>query len=403
MASKMDTKNEERIPVDILYDLISRFIINIPADERKNMVRICFQIEIAHWFYLDFYCTENPQLKTCTMKEFTILILKYIPDMQHHLKNVDSILTEWREYKRAVPTYGAIVLDEDLTHVLLVQSYFAKSSWGFPKGKVNEEEPPARCAVREVFEETGFDISNLIEENSFIEITWNDQATRLYLIPGVDRKTVFRPRTRMEIKAVEWFPLADLPDRKKSNTKDATTPKPKKGPSNPNNFFMVLPFVKKIRAWVNQRQPRRQRHKSVTDADMLGRQHHTSAFENGDTQPKVMTQQQMYTSVLQDEVQEFKLMRQLRVNTPQSAPPRPQGLSRRDRSSIKRQLFTGDEEKNGLVARVQQNGGKNSNSRQNGSTSKQPQPFSARSWTNFKFDRAAIYASLPALRPVIVN
>lgn len=56
--------------------ICSRFIINIPADERKNIVRICFQIEIAHWFYLDFYCTENPQLKTCTMKEFTILILK---------------------------------------------------------------------------------------------------------------------------------------------------------------------------------------------------------------------------------------------------------------------------------------------------------------------------------------
>lgn len=70
--------------------------------------------------------------------------------MQHHLKNVDSILTQWREYKRAVPTYGAIVLDEDLTHVLLVQSFLAKSSWGFPKGKVNEEEPPAKCAVREV-------------------------------------------------------------------------------------------------------------------------------------------------------------------------------------------------------------------------------------------------------------
>lgn len=97
-----------------------------------------------------------------------------------------------------------------------------------------------------MFEETGFDISNKIDEHQFIEITWNEQVTRLYLISGVNRNTVFRPRTRMEIKAVEWFPLADLPDRKKSNTKEATTPKPnnKKGPTNPNNFFMVLPFVK---------------------------------------------------------------------------------------------------------------------------------------------------------------
>lgn len=95
----------------------------------------------------------------------------------------------------------------------------------------------------QVFEETGFDISNCIDDKEFIEITWNEQVTRLYLIPGVDRSTVFRPRTRMEIKAVEWFPLADLPTDRKKNAKDAT-PKTRKGPSNPNNFFMVLPFVK---------------------------------------------------------------------------------------------------------------------------------------------------------------
>jgi mRNA-decapping enzyme subunit 2 len=56
----------------------------------------------------------------------------------------------WRDYKQAVPTYGAIVLDEDLSNVLLVQGYYAKSSWGFPKGKVNEEEEPIHCACREV-------------------------------------------------------------------------------------------------------------------------------------------------------------------------------------------------------------------------------------------------------------
>ncbi|KAK3909378.1 m7GpppN-mRNA hydrolase [Frankliniella fusca] len=397
MTSKVDCRGEEKIPVDILYDLISRFIINIPEDERKNMVRICFQIEIAHWFYLDFYCTEeNPHLKTCTMKEFTTLILKHIPDLRHHLKNVDSILTEWREYKRAVPTYGAIVLDEDLSHVLLVQSFMAKSSWGFPKGKVNEEEPPVRCAVREVFEETGFDISGLIDDKEFIEITWNEQVTRLYLIPGVDRATVFRPRTRMEIKAVEWFPLADLPTDRKKNTKDAT-PKTRKGPTNPNNFFMVLPFVKKIRQWVNQKQPRRQRHKSVTDADMLGRQHRKSTSESSDNHPKQLTQQQMFAVSLQADILENNLLRQQRavstgpLHTPLSAPPRAQMQTRRDKASIKRQLFTGDEDKNGLVPRSQQNGRtKNGMTpRQNGTT-----PFSARAWNNFKFDRALIYAAI---------
>jgi mRNA-decapping enzyme subunit 2 len=50
--------------------------------------------------------------------------------------SVDMIIDEWRAYKGRVPTYGAVLLDESLQYVLLVQGYYAKSSWGFPKGKV---------------------------------------------------------------------------------------------------------------------------------------------------------------------------------------------------------------------------------------------------------------------------
>jgi mRNA-decapping enzyme subunit 2 len=60
------------------------------------------------------------------------------------------LIEEWRDYKFSVPTYGAILLDENLTHVLLVQSYWSRSSWGFPKGKVNKDEAPCHCAIREV-------------------------------------------------------------------------------------------------------------------------------------------------------------------------------------------------------------------------------------------------------------
>lgn len=48
-----------------------------------------------------------------------------------------------------VPTFGAILLDDTLSSILLVQSYMA-TSWGFPKGKINEEEDPVDCACREV-------------------------------------------------------------------------------------------------------------------------------------------------------------------------------------------------------------------------------------------------------------
>lgn len=138
------------IPLDILDDLSSRFIINIPEGERKDPIRLFFQIELAHWFYLDFHRTENSGLKSCGMKEFTKHILKHIPSYSFMLPHLDVYYDKWKEYKMSVPTYGAILLNEDMTKVLLVQSYFERTSWGFPKGKVNEDEDPVKCAVREV-------------------------------------------------------------------------------------------------------------------------------------------------------------------------------------------------------------------------------------------------------------
>ncbi|CAK9812146.1 m7GpppN-mRNA hydrolase [Anthophora plagiata] len=264
---------DHSLPSDILDDLSSRFIINVPEEERKDLVRICFQIELAHWFYLDFYCTdENPKLRPCGMREFATHIFSHIPFLKPHVANIDNILEQWREYKQNVPTFGAIVLNEDLTKVLLVQSYWAKNSWGFPKGKVNEDEDPSHCAVREVLEETGFDISNLIDENEYIESVINEQLVRLYIICGVQKDTKFQPKTRKEIKSVEWFSLADLPNKKDMTPKVRTR-------VGPNAFFMVVPFVRRMRRWIQEKHLReknintirRHRHRSLGDVETVSK------------------------------------------------------------------------------------------------------------------------------------
>ncbi len=46
---------------------------------------------------------------------------------------------------------------------LLVQGYPASTSWGFPKGKLEEGEDDVDAAVREVYEETGFDSRDIIK------------------------------------------------------------------------------------------------------------------------------------------------------------------------------------------------------------------------------------------------
>ncbi|KAK2518084.1 Dcp2 [Columba livia] len=242
----METKRAE-IPSSVLDDLCSRFILHIPSEERDNAIRVCFQIELAHWFYLDFYMQNTPGLPQCGIRDFAKAVFNHCPFLLPQGEDVQKVLEEWKEYKMGVPTYGAIILDETLENVLLVQGYLAKSGWGFPKGKVNKEEAPHDCAAREVFEETGFDIKDYICKEEYIELRINDQLARLYIIPGVPKNTKFNPKTRREIRNIEWFSIDKLPCHRND-----MTPKSKLGLA-PNKFFMAIPFIRPLREWISRR------------------------------------------------------------------------------------------------------------------------------------------------------
>lgn len=69
-------------------------------------------------------------------------------------------------------------MDDSLEQILLVQGYWSKGSWGFPKGKINENEKPHKCAAREVHEETGFDCSHMINKKMFLERRVGDHDQR---------------------------------------------------------------------------------------------------------------------------------------------------------------------------------------------------------------------------------
>ncbi|KAL4617637.1 m7GpppN-mRNA hydrolase, partial [Arapaima gigas] len=227
----------------------SRFILHIPSEERDNAIRVCFQIELAHWFYLDFCMQNSPGLPQCGIRDFAkadilLQLFNHCPFLLPQGEDVQNVLEQWKEYKMGVPTYGAIILDETYDHVLLVQGYLAKSGWGFPKGKVNEDEAPHDCAVREVLEETGFDIRDRICKDVFIEQKITDQLARLYIIPGVPKETKFNPKTRKEIRNIEWFPVDKLPCHRND-----MTPKSKLGLA-PNKFFMAIPFMRPLREWI---------------------------------------------------------------------------------------------------------------------------------------------------------
>lgn len=96
------------------------------------------------------------------------------------------------------------MLNEEMDQVVLVKGWKKGANWSFPRGKINKDEKDLDCAVREVYEETGFDArqAGVVPEDlevKFIEVTMREQNMRLYVFRGIPMDTDFQPRTRKEI------------------------------------------------------------------------------------------------------------------------------------------------------------------------------------------------------------
>ncbi|KAJ5199937.1 mRNA decapping protein 2 Box A [Penicillium cf. griseofulvum] len=238
---------------DWLDDLCVRFIINLPREELESVERICFQVEEAQWFYEDFIRPLDPALPSMNLKTFAMRIFQHCPLMSswshyHHL----AAFQEFLDYKTRVPVRGAIMLNHDMDEVVLVKGWKKGANWSFPRGKINKGEKDLDCAIREVYEETGFDIrdANLVKNEDdvkYIEITMREQHMRLYVFRGLPRDAYFEPRTRKEISKIEWYKLSELPTLKKNKQHDEGL-----AVANANKFYMVAPFLSPLKKWIAQ-------------------------------------------------------------------------------------------------------------------------------------------------------
>ena len=238
-----------------LDDLCVRFIINLPKSELESVERICFQVEEAQWFYEDFIRPLDPTLPSLNLRAFSLKIFQHCSlfsqwSPEHHM----SAFAEFLAYKQRVPVRGAIMLNDDMDQVVLVKGWKKGANWSFPRGKINKEENDLDCAIREVYEETGFDIqeAGLVKdekEMKYIEVTMREQHMRLYVFRGVPMDTHFEPRTRKEISKIEWYKLTELPTLKKHKHQDSNG---QPQVVNANKFYMVAPFLNPLKKWISQ-------------------------------------------------------------------------------------------------------------------------------------------------------
>ncbi|WQF75773.1 Putative mRNA decapping protein 2, Box A [Colletotrichum destructivum] len=261
---------EEKMQLeDWLDDLCVRFIINLPEEDLSSVARICFQIEEAQWFYEDFVRPLDPTLPSMTLRSFSLRIFQHCPLLApFSVENHTKAFEEFLQYKTRVPVRGAILLNEAMDSTILVKGWKKGANWSFPRGKINKDEDDLECAVREVYEETGYDLhaAGLVPENrddvKYIEVTMREQQLRLYVFRDVPMDTHFQPRTRKEISKIQWYKLSELPAfRKKGNQpqNDAAAA------ANANKFYMVAPFLVPLKKWVVQ-QKRKDAVKAANEA-----------------------------------------------------------------------------------------------------------------------------------------
>ena len=238
-----------------LEDVEARFLYNLPESELNSSDRLFFQLEQAWWFYEDFIADVNPLLPHFAyLRTFSEKIFSHCPLLSHFNDKFEELFINFSSYKSQIPVCGCIMLNPEMTKAVLVCNWSGKS-WGFPKGKINENEEPLHCAVREAFEECGFDATDQCREEDQLVHMEENKATKLFIATNVPESTIFIPQTRKEISEAAFFPIDAFPK--------AT--------------YSVHPFMPKLRRWISIQLKLKENANRIAKKDRKGGKNSTTA------------------------------------------------------------------------------------------------------------------------------
>ena len=163
-------KSNHIVSLHELNSLAAKFLLTIPAHLRDNWGKVGFQLEKAYWEHTDQFPKGKVHwlIKHFTLEDFSRQIFQRVPFLSDKIDIVEQVIAEFKEYKKSIPTCGVILLNEDLDKVLLVKSYWTKY-WGFPQGKIEENETAHACAAREAYEEIGFNVKTILDPRTWFE------------------------------------------------------------------------------------------------------------------------------------------------------------------------------------------------------------------------------------------
>lgn len=143
-----------------------------------------------------------------------------IHEMQQHVvsagvffhKNLEELKKAFfKKFKLIIAAGGLVINEKD--ELLFI---FRKGKWDLPKGKMEKNEKPADCALREVMEETGL---KKVKPCKFLTITYHTyhegthfilKESHWYLMKSKSGQP-FTPQTEEGINEIKWVNKKEIP------------------------------------------------------------------------------------------------------------------------------------------------------------------------------------------------
>ena len=193
------------------FEKISKNLLDWKTLKYQDLYELYILIEKAWYKYKDIYI-KIYSYKYLSFENFSIEINKY-RNMYKTNINILKEVDEYRNERGKLPLSGAMIYNNEFTKILLVRNKGAKS-WSFPKGKVEKQETKYEGAIREVYEETGINIKDYINETFFHKKKSKGVYVRLYII-NVNESIDTSPDEN-EIEEIKWH-YVDEKFRDKTN------------------------------------------------------------------------------------------------------------------------------------------------------------------------------------------
>lgn len=199
-----------------MYHVHSKYMSSVPESELRTWERIFVQQQQAHWKYTDEKLLGWE--KYIDFRQFVQKIFSIVPSLQKFVKKngkegVTKLLAQFERFLQSIPVYGSIVQNETLDSIQLVSQL---NKWSIPRGKVNKDEIPQECAIREVLEETGINIAPYLIDTNYLVYhnkLLNSYITSYFII-GVPITINRNKKINAEVDRVEWIPLQDIIDKR---------------------------------------------------------------------------------------------------------------------------------------------------------------------------------------------